>query len=86
MKKLNTGYPYIDKPWMKYYDESKVNIPFPKMTIYDYFKWMNKNHHELVATSFYGNNITYGEMIENIDHKVDIFWHQRLLKKHKNIK
>lgn len=67
MKKLNTGYPYIDKPWMKYYDESKVNIPFPEMTIYDYFKWMNKNHHELVATSFYGNNITYGEMIENID-------------------
>lgn len=34
---------------------------------------MNMEYHELE------------EMIENIDHKVDIFWHQRLLKKHKTL-
>lgn len=67
MEKTNTGYPHIDKPWMKFYDEDKVNKPFPEMTIYEYFKWMNRNHQDLVATSFYGNNITYGEMIEKID-------------------
>ena len=37
------------------------------MTIYEYFKWMNRNHQDLIATSFYGNNITYGEMMEKID-------------------
>jgi hypothetical protein len=25
------------------------------------------------------------KIIENIDHKVDMFWHQRLLKKHSNL-
>ena len=67
MKKNNTGYPHIDKPWMKFYDEKRVKQPFPEMTIYDYFKWMNRNHLDLTATSFYGNDITYGKMIENID-------------------
>ncbi|MCI7084219.1 MAG: acyl--CoA ligase [Tenericutes bacterium] len=67
MEKTNTGYPHIDKPWMKFYDENKVNKPFPEMTIYEYFKWMNRNHQDLIATSFYGNNITYGEMMEKID-------------------
>lgn len=67
MEKTNTGYPHIDKPWMKFYDEERVNKPFPEMTIYDYFKWMNREHSDLIATSFYGNNVRYGEMIENID-------------------
>lgn len=67
MEKYKTGYPHLDKPWMKYYDESRVNIPFPEMTIYEYFKWMNRNHSDLIATSFYGNDITYGEMIDKID-------------------
>jgi long-chain acyl-CoA synthetase len=62
-----TGYPAIDKPWMKYYDEKKVNSNFPKENIFDYVKEKNKNREEEIAMSYYGNQINYAQMYENID-------------------
>ena len=38
-----TGYPSIDKPWMKYYDESFWNSDIPRMSIYDYVFEQNPN-------------------------------------------
>ena len=34
-KKL-TGYPSIDKPWLKYYTDEAINAPLPECTIYEY--------------------------------------------------
>jgi hypothetical protein len=34
-KKL-TGYPSIDKPWLKYYSEEAINTPLPECTMYEY--------------------------------------------------
>ena len=31
-----TGYPSIDKPWLKYYSEEAINAPLPECTIYEY--------------------------------------------------
>lgn len=31
-----TGYPSIDKPWLKYYSGEAINAPLPKCTIYEY--------------------------------------------------
>ena len=33
-----TGYPSIDKPWLKYYTEEAINAPFPKMSKIDYIR------------------------------------------------
>lgn len=40
-KKL-TGYPSIDKPWLKYYTEEQINAPLPHMTAYDYLRQQNE--------------------------------------------
>ena len=42
-KKL-TGYPSIDKPWMKYYAEEATNSAVPECTMYEYIRDNNMNH------------------------------------------
>jgi long-chain acyl-CoA synthetase len=61
-----TGYPAIDKPWMKYYDEKICNITNPQKTIYDYFEAKINKIQDHPATTFF-NVVTYGEMIEKVD-------------------
>lgn len=65
-KKL-TGYPSIDKPWRKYYDEKYLNVHPPEATLYDYIWEQNKDHLEDIALSYYGREITYGDFFRNID-------------------
>ena len=61
-----TGYPHIDKPWMKYYDENLINkMQYPQMNIYDYMLHCNTSL-DNVAMSYYGKKIRYGEMNEKI--------------------
>ena len=38
-----TGYPSIDKPWLKYYSEEAINAPLPEMTMYQYIWENNKD-------------------------------------------
>ena len=64
-KKL-TGYPSIDKPWMKYYSEEAINAPLPKMSMYEYIWEKNKTHLEQIALKYYGANITYQRLFDQI--------------------
>lgn len=34
-----TGFPSIDKPWLKYYSEKAINTTIPKCTIYEYLSF-----------------------------------------------
>ena len=36
-----TGYPSIDKPWLKYYSEEAIQAELPECTVLQYIK--NKN-------------------------------------------
>ena len=29
-----TGYPSVDKPWLKYYTKEAINAPLPECTMY----------------------------------------------------
>lgn len=60
-----TGYPSIDKPWLKYYSEEAINAPLPEMTLYEYAWENNKNYLKDIAFRYYGTKITYGEFFEN---------------------
>lgn len=66
-KKKLTGYPSIDKPWLKYYTDEAINAPLPECTIYEYLWENNKDHLDDVALIYFGKKITYGELFENID-------------------
>ena len=71
-KKL-TGYPSIDKPWLKYYTEEAINAPLPECTIYEYLWENNKDHLDDVALIYFGKKITYGELFKNIDNTARAF-------------
>ena len=43
-EQIKTGYPSIDKPWLKYYKKQALSIAFPKMTMFDYLYQNNRNH------------------------------------------
>ena len=66
-KKELTGYPSIDKPWLKYYSEEELNIEIPSCSIYEnMYRHANGNSKE-IAIEYMGRKITYKELFFNID-------------------
>lgn len=63
---LLTGFPSIDKPWLKYYSQEAINGSLPECTIYEYIWANNRNHLHDIALRYYGRKITYGQLFENI--------------------
>ena len=62
-----TGYPSIDKPWLKYYSKEAINAPLPECTIYEYLWENNKDHLDDIAIIYFNRKITYGELFRNIN-------------------
>ena len=62
-----TGYPSIDKPWLKYYSKKAINAPLPECTIYEYLWENNKDHLDDIALNYFDRKISYGELFENIE-------------------
>lgn len=62
-----TGYPSIDKPWLKYYSKEAINASLPECTMYEYLWNSNKMHLKDTAIEYWGRKITYKELFENID-------------------
>ena len=62
-----TGYASIDKPWLKYYNEDIIKSELPNNTIYGYLKDKNKEDLERIALEYFGNKLTYKELIEKIE-------------------
>lgn len=62
-----TGYPSIDKPWLKYYNYNNTQID-PKLNLVDYIKQKNCGRENLTANIYYGKKTTYREMYNQIDY------------------
>lgn len=72
-KKL-TGYPSIDKPWLKYYTEEQINAPLPHMTAYEYLKSQNADRLDYTAIDSEIGCFTYGELFAQIDATAKALW------------
>lgn len=68
-----TGYPSIDKPWLKYYSEEAINAPLPKCTMYDLLWQNNKDHLDDIAINYYGRKFTYGQLFDGIEKAAKAF-------------
>ena len=68
-----TGYPSIDKPWLKYYSEEAINGKLPECSIYEYMYENNKDYPKDIALNYYGRKITYAELFANIDKTAKAF-------------
>lgn len=62
-----TGYPSIDKPWLKYYSEEAINAEIPTNSIYDQLCECNKDNLDGKAVSYFSVTLTYRELIRKID-------------------
>ncbi|MDY5587251.1 MAG: class I adenylate-forming enzyme family protein [Oscillospiraceae bacterium] len=71
-KKL-TGYPSIDKPWLKYYTEEAINAKTPKCSIYQNIYDSNAEHLSDVALMFFGKKITYKQLFTEVDRAAKAF-------------
>lgn len=74
MNKPLTGYPSIDKPWLKYYTEEQINAPLPHMTAYEYLRQQNVGHEDLQAIDSAFGNFTYRELFSMIDRTAASLW------------
>ena len=54
-----TGYPSVDKPWLKYYQDIDVEGPLFSGSLFDFFYEKNKDFPNDIALTYYGNKITY---------------------------
>ena len=63
-----TGYPSIDKPWLKYFNKEVINTQLPKgKNLYDNLFDNNKDHLSDIALRFFGKAYTYDELFNLID-------------------
>ncbi len=71
-KKL-TGYPSIDKPWLKYYSEEAIHSEVPECTIFEYIQDCNRGHLQRPALNYFGKQITYGQLFSRIHSAANSF-------------
>lgn len=72
-KKTLTGYPSIDKPWLKYYMPDEINAELPKCTVYEYLWENNRDHLNDIALIYFDNKIKYQEMFARISETAQAF-------------
>ena len=70
-----TGYPSIDKPWLKYYEDAEINSIPPKLTTYENIYRNNKNYPHDIALLYFGKKITYAKLFTEIDKTAKAFTH-----------
>ena len=68
-----TGYPSIDKPWLKYYSREAINTHIPRCTIYEYLWENNKDHLDEIAINYLDNEISFRELFNNIEKTAKAF-------------
>ena len=66
MKNKKTGYPHLDKPWMKYY-EGRYIPEEPKKNVVEVLKDRNKARMSAPAYEYYGTLTSYEEMFNKVD-------------------
>lgn len=84
MEKTLTGYPSIDKPWLKYYSEEQINAPQPYMTAYEYLKKQNSERLDYLAIDSEIGDFTYSELFSMIDATAASLWSMGI-RKGKNV-
>ncbi len=62
-----TGYPSIDKPWLKYYSGEAIKAPIPQRTVYESIYDINSKHLADVSLMYFGRKITYKTVFENVE-------------------
>lgn len=66
-KKEQTGYPSIDKPWLKFFPKEALSDTINPYTLYEQLKISNEDNLEEVALSYNGEKVTFRKLFSSID-------------------
>ena len=70
----NTGYPSIDKPWMKYYGANiKYDMEYCDVKLVDFMRNSAEKHLKETAIIYFGNKISYEKLLTNITRVTSAF-------------
>lgn len=72
-EKALTGYPSIDKPWLKYYSEEAIESVIPNSSAYEYLVECIGTHVKDVAIKYMKKRIQYGRLLRYIDMVAEAF-------------
>ena len=61
------GYPSIDKPWLRYYDEEVLAAQIPEGTIWDTLCENNRSYPDDVALLYFGRKVTYRGLRQHVE-------------------
>lgn len=62
-----TGYPEIDRPWLKYYPKSTLESDIPQCTMLQYMRSGAQKYSDYDAIGYFGRKIKYKKLLEEID-------------------
>ena len=62
-----TGYPSIDKPWLKYYNEKAIHAVVPKKTLYQNIFDHNCERMDDIALQYFNVKISYQSLFQRVD-------------------
>lgn len=68
-----SGYPSIDKPWLKHYSKEAVSALMPETTMLGYLYQNNRASKNSIALNYFGNRISYGNMFHLIEETARAF-------------
>ncbi len=68
-----TGYPSIDKPWLKYFTQEQIEADLPKYKAFDYIRNSNDGYLNTVAFEYFSHKITYGEFFTATENAAKAF-------------
>ena len=63
----STGYPSIDKPWLKFFEDAEIKYDIPKKTCFESLYENNKDHQREIAFEYLGKKFTYGSFFKLIE-------------------
>ena len=62
-----TGYPSIDKPWLKYYNDEAIRVAIPQKTLYQNILDHNCKSMSNVALQYFDAKITYQSLFDRVE-------------------
>lgn len=62
-----TGFPSLDKPWLKYYTSEQINVNLPKISVYKYLYNQNRKFLGRSALNYYGRKVSFFELFNKIE-------------------
>ncbi len=68
-----TGYPSIDRPWMKYYSREAYSTPLPEGTIYQLIHKNNQHRLKEIAIEYTKTRVTYEQLFDYIERAKNSF-------------